>query len=275
MIQDSLYSLSKKVPQIESVVNIEIQQINTNVNRALEHLAERKTSEANRNQQFAMTSINNLALMLSEALEQLQKAQQNAKPGGKGKKQPSLSQLSKMQEQLNKNMQKARQQMQQQGQDIKPGQKSSEKPMSEQLARMAREQQMIRQAIQDINRELNKDGKGGLGNLGELMKEMEQTETDLVNKRIKQETLIRQQEILSKLLDAEKADREREFDNQRESRSGKTIAPNYGIILQEYQKLKQRELELLKTVPPSLNSFYKNKVADYFKFLNSENKYVK
>lgn len=273
MIQDSLYALSKKVPQIESVVNKEVQLINTNISKALEHLSERKTSEANRDQQYAMTSINNLALMLSEALEQLQKAQQNARSGGKGKKQPSLSQLSQMQEELNKNMQKARQQMQQgQGQS---GQKPSKGPMSEQMAKMAMQQQMIRQALQDINRELNKDGKGGLGNLGELMKEMEQTETDLVNKKIQHETLIRQQEILSQLLDAEKAEREREFDNERESKSGKVITPNYNIILQEYQKLKQRELELLKTIPPSLNSFYKNKVGDYFKFLNSENKYVK
>lgn len=267
MIQDSLYLLSRQVPQIQSVVNKEIQLINTNISSALENLGERKTSEANRNQQFAMTSINNLALMLTEALEQLQKAQQNAKSGGKGKKKQSLSQLSKMQEQLNKNMQKAREQMQQQGQS---GQKPGKGPMTEQMARMAREQQMIRQALQDINREINKDGKGGLGNLDQLSKDMEQTETDLVNKKIQQETLIRQQEILGHLLEAEKAEREREQDNKRESKTGKTIAPDYTIILQEYQKLKLKELELLRTVPPSLNSFYKNKVGDYFKFLNSD-----
>lgn len=268
MIEDSLYSLSKKVPQIQSVVNKEIQTINFNTGKALESLGERRTAEANRNQQFAMTSINNLALMLNEALEQLQQARQNGKPGGKGKKQ-SLSQLSKMQEQLNRNMQKAREQMQQEGQQ-KPGQRGQQgQGMSEQLVRMAREQQMIRQAMQEINRMENKDGKGSLGNLNELMKEMEQTETDLVNKRIQQETMLRQQEILSKLLDADKAERERELDEKRESREAVTPAPDYKIILQEYQKIKQKETDLLKTVPPSLNSFYKIKVSDYFKYLNS------
>lgn len=272
MIEDSLYSLSKKVPQIQSVVNKEIQTINFNVTKAIESLGDRRTAEANRNQQYAMTSINNLALMLNEALEQLQQAQQNGKPGGKGKKKQSLSQLSKMQEQLNKNMQKAREQMQQQGQQM-PG-KQQGKPgagagMSEQLAKMAREQQMIRQAMQEINRLENKDGKNGLGNLNELMKEMEQTETDLVNKKIQQETLNRQREILSKLLEADKAEREREQDQQRESKEGISQAPDYTIILQEYQKLKQKETDLLKTVPPSLNSFYKIKVGDYFKYLNS------
>jgi len=269
MIEDSLYSLSKKVPQIQSVVNKEIQTINVNVSKAIENLGDRRTAEANRNQQFAMTSINNLAVMLSEALEQLQQAQQNGKAGGKGKKKQSLSQLSKMQEALNKNMQKAREQMEQQGQQM-PGQRGKQAPgMSEQLAKMARDQQMIRQAMQQINRTDNKDGKGGLGNLDKLMKEMEQTETDLVNKKIQQETLNRQQEILTKLLEADKAEREREQDQQRESKQGIAPAPNYNIILQEYQKIKQKETDLLKTVPPSLNSFYKIKVGDYFKFLNS------
>ncbi|MDO8993834.1 MAG: hypothetical protein Q7U83_12260, partial [Daejeonella sp.] len=272
MIEDSLYSLSKKVPQIQSVVNKEIQAINFNVGRAIESLGERRTAEANRNQQFAMTSINNLALMLNEALEQLQQAQQNGKPGGKGKQKQNLSQLSKMQEQLNKNMQKAREDMQKQGQQKSGQQGKSSGEMSEQLAKMAREQQMIRQAMQEINKMENKDGKGALGNLDKLMKEMEQTETDLVNKRIQQETLSRQQEILSKLLDAEKADREREQDQKRESKEGIAPPPVNSIILQEFQKIKQKEIDLLKTVTPSLNSFYKIKVRDYFKFLNSGDK---
>ncbi|WP_026897397.1 coiled-coil domain-containing protein [Daejeonella oryzae] len=269
MIEDSLYSLSKRVPQIQTVVNKEIQTINFNVKTALESLADRQTAEANRSQQFAMTSINNLALMLSEALDQLQKAQKNAKSGSKGKKSQSLSQLSKMQDQLNKNMQKARQQMQQEG---KNGQARQGKgSMSEQLAKMAREQQMIRQAMQEINRELNKDGQSGLGNLDKVMKQMEQSETDLVNRKIQQETIIRQQEILTKLLEADKAEREREQDIKRESKKGIELAPDYKIYLKEYQKIKQKETELLKTVPPSLNSFYKIKVGDYFKFLNSGN----
>lgn len=272
MIEDSLYSLSKKVPQIQSVVNKEIQAINFNVGKAIESLGERRTAEANRNQQFAMTSINNLALMLNEALEQLQQAQQNGKPGGKGKQKQNLSQLSKMQEQLNKNMQKAREDMQKQGQQKSGQQGKSGREMSEQLAKMAREQQMIRQAMQEINKMENKDGKGALGNLDKLMKEMEQTETDLVNKRIQQETISRQQEILSKLLDAEKADREREQDQKRESKEGITPPPANSIILQEFQKIKQKEIDLLKTVTPSLNSFYKIKVGDYFKYLNSGDK---
>jgi len=279
MVEDSLFSLSKRVPQIESSVNKEIQTINQQLNDALVQLTERKVGEANRSQQFALTAVNNLALMLSEALQQLQNAMKNAQSGGKGKPKPGLAQLSQMQKELNKNMQKAREQMQQQGgqqqgqkgEQGKQGQQAGNKQMSEQMAKMAQQQQMIRQALQEINNNLNKDGQGKLGNLEKIMKEMEQTETDLVNKRITQEALLRQQEIQTRLLEAENAEREREQDNQRESKAAKEFAPNYNLIMLEYQKLKAKEVEQIKTVPPSLNYFYKSKISDYFKRLNSGN----
>ncbi|MBK0383151.1 hypothetical protein I5M32_09290 [Pedobacter sp. SD-b] len=264
-VEDSLYSLSKKVPQIASTVNKEISTINQQITEGLDKLTDRKISEANRNQQFALTSINNLALMLSEALQQLQNAMKNAQSGGKGKSKPNLSQLSEMQKQLNKNMQNAKEQMQKQG--IKPGQKGNPQ-MSEQMAKMAQQQQMIRQALQEINNELNKDGRGKLGNLEKTVEQMEQTETDLVNKRITQEALLRQQEIQTRLLEADKAERERDQDDKRESKAGKDFTPNYNLILEEYQKQKAKEVEQIKTMPPALNYFYKSKISEYFKKLN-------
>jgi hypothetical protein len=36
----------------------------------------------------------------------------------------------------------------------------------------------------------------------------------------------------------------------------------------EYNTLKQKEAELLQTIPPSLNQFYKNKVNEYFNNFN-------
>ncbi len=268
MVEDSLYSLSKKVPQIESTVNKEIQNINQQIATALDQLSERNVGEANRNQQFALTSINNLALMLSEALQQLQNAMKNSQSGGKGKPQPGLAQLSEMQKQLNKNMQKAKEQMEQQG--LKTGQNES-RQMSEEMAKMAQQQQMIRQALQQINNDLNKDGQGKLGDLDGIMKQMEQTETDLVNRQITQEAILRQQEIETRLLEADKAEREREQDNKRESKAAKDFAPDFNLIMKEYQKLKLKEVEQIKTIPPSLNYFYKSKISDYFEKLNSGN----
>ena len=49
------------------------------------------------------------------------------------------------------------------------------------------------------------------------MEEMEKTETDLVNKMVTQETLMRQKDIVTRMLRSEKAEMEREKEEKRES----------------------------------------------------------
>jgi hypothetical protein len=265
--EDSLYSLSKRVPQIQSTVNKEIAGINDHIDKALGYLGDRQTAEATSDQQYAMTSMNNLALMLSEVLQQLQNEMKNGQ-GGKGKKK-SLAQLAQMQQELEQNMQKAKQQMQQQGQQ-KPGdQQAGQQGMSEQLAKMARQQQMIREMLQDINQEENKDGQNPLGNLDKISQQMEQNERDLVNKRITDETLKRQEQIKTRLLEAAKADEQREQDQKRESNTGKDMPPGYIKALQEYQQAKAKQTEQIRTEPPALNLYYKQKINLYFDQLNA------
>jgi hypothetical protein len=132
------------------------------------------------------------------------------------------------------------------------------------FVKMAAEQEALRNELNRINQELNKDGKGGMGNLERLAQLMEQTEQDLVNKRITQETVQRQQEIITRLLQAEKAEREREFEDKRKAIEGKSKEISNPIEFLEYKKVKMKEMELLKTVPPSFNPFYKLKVDEYF-----------
>lgn len=263
-IADSLSVLGKRVPQMETAVNEELQKINFNMDKSLENLADRNTAAANKNQQYTMTSMNNLSLMLNEALDQLQQMMKNGKPGGKGKKQ-GMKQLQQMQQQLNNSMQKAREQMQ------KGGNKGTvpKGAMSEEFAKMAQQQQMIREALQQINREENKDGKGKLGNLNQAIEDMKATETELVNKRLEQETLNRQKEVLTKLLEAENAEREQDQDAKRESKAGKDQLPSYKQLLEKFNTIQKRETEWLQKMPPGLNPYYKNKVAEYFKLLNS------
>jgi hypothetical protein len=266
--EDSLYSLSKRVPQIQSTVNKEIAGINENIDKALGYLGDRQTPEATARQQYAMTSMNNLALMLSEALQQLQNEMKNGH-GGKGKKK-SLAQLAQMQQDLEQNMQKAKQQMQQQqGQQMPGGQKQGQQGMSEQMAKMARQQQIIREMLQDINQEENKNGQNPLGNLDKISQQMEQNERDLVNKRITDETLKRQAEIKTRLLEAEKADEQREQDDKRESNAGKDMPPGYIKALQNYQQAKAKQTEQIKTESPALNLYYKQKINLYFDHINA------
>jgi hypothetical protein len=267
--EDTLYALSRRIQQIQSTVNTEVGAINDHIDKALEFLGDRRTSEANREQQYTMTSMNNLALMLSEALDHLQDQMKSSK-SGKGKKQQkqSMQQLSQQQQQLNQNMQKMRDQMQQQqGSNMSQSQHQSQ---SEQLARMARQQQEIRQQLEQMNREDNKDGRNGMGDLQKTAKQMEQTENDLVNRKITDESIRRQQQIQVKLLEAEKAEQQREQDSKRDSHAGKDIPPGYIKALESYNQAKAKQTEQIKTVPAALNLYYKQKIKSYFDQLNAK-----
>ncbi len=280
MIEDSLLALSKRNPKIKADVNREISAINMNMDKAVVDIAEAQTpsmdgknhkQEAASRQQFAMTSINNLALMLNEALSAMQAEAKKpgkpgsgscSKPGGKGQK-PSMANMRAMQEALNQQIKKLKEGME------KGGNKPGNKPgmgnggMSQELAKLAAQQAAIRQEIQKMSDMINKNGNGA-GGMSKIAEIMEETETDLVNKMLSQETINRQEEILTRLLESEKAEKEREMDEKRQSNETKNVYLSNPNDFLEYNTIKQKETELLKTVPPSLSPFFKIKVTQYF-----------
>ncbi|MBA3681960.1 MAG: hypothetical protein H0W73_12485, partial [Bacteroidetes bacterium] len=260
IIEDSLLALSKRAPQISAVVNREISAINLNMNKTVQALADRNTGEGTMRMQTTMTSVNNLALLLNEALEQMQKQMKQQqqqkgssgkckKPGsGKGAKpsdKPSMQSMKKLQEQLNeqlKQMKEAMEKGQKPGQ--KPGQGQGQNSNglqmpgnSEQLAKMAAQQEALRRQMQQMMDKLKNKGKNPGGDIADMM---EQTEKDLVNKKITNETMKRQQDILSKLLESEKAEREREQDEQRKSNEAKNQVLSNPSQFLEYKRMKEK-----------------------------------
>jgi hypothetical protein len=258
IIEDSLQSLAKKVFQIQSFITREVADMNTNINQSLGEIKERNVGRATGYQQMTMTSINNLALMLNDAQKQMQQqmAMAMAKPGsGKGKKngKAQSGEMGRLQEQLNQKIQ-----------DLKKGNQSG-RALSEELAKLAAEQQRLRQALQELEKQGKENGGKGLGeNLENLNKMMEQSETDLVNKRLTEQTIMRQREILTRLLEAEKSVKERDLDDKREAQTAaekiRTMPPSF----EKYLKTKQKQTELLKTVSPSFSPYYKQEVNEYF-----------
>jgi hypothetical protein len=69
-----------------------------------------------------------------------------------------------------------------------------------------------------------------------------------------------------RLLEAEKAQLERDKEKQRESNEWlQNLSQKLSGPYQEYIKQKKNQQELLRTIPPTLTPFYKNKVNQYFK----------
>jgi hypothetical protein len=272
MVEDSLYALGKRVFQIQSFVTKQMTDINKYLGKSIGELEDRNTFKAAGDQQYVMTGYNNLALMLSETQQQMQqqeaesdKSKPSSGPPKMACKKPGsgLPKLSKMQKQLSDKISQMGEMMKKQGQ--KPGEGMPKNGMSKEFAEMAEQQAHLRRELEKINGEQNKDGKNGLGDLSKAIQQMEQNETDLVNKRITSEMIRRQQEILTRLLEADKAEKERGEKPERESNTAKDQERKMPPSLEEYLKQKQAEVDWYKTVPPSLKPYYKSLAEKYFK----------
>jgi len=269
IVEDSLTELSKRVSQIETFVTEKVADVKYDFDKSLDLLEERNKPEAKRMQRSAMTNLNDLALMLSEAMENMQKqmgasmpgSQMCNKPGGaspgKSGKVPS-DKISEGQQQLNEDMKSL-------SEKLKNG-KGSAKDFGEAAARQA----ALRKALQDLKQQKQEQGKGGT-ELDDIINDMNKVETDLVNKRFDNDVLKRQQDIETRLLEAEKADRQREFDNKRKSEEGKDVKRAMPAALQEYLRKRETELELYRTTSPALKPYYRNLVDEYNKALKKSN----
>jgi hypothetical protein len=270
MIEDSLYALASRVFQIKSFITREVGLMNYHMDQSAESIKERKLNTITSKQQFAMTSMNNLALLLSDVLSQMQMSMQEMSGKGKGKKKGKmpLPMMSKMQEKLNQKMQGTT------GKDGKgkdgKGGKDGKAGNSEELAKMAGEQAKIRRMLQDLLDEQNgtKLGKELGDKVSDLIKKMDQSEVDIINRQITQQTLNRQKEIQTRLLESEKAFKQQEEDEKRKAETAADIAKSIPKELEEYVKAKQKQTELIRTVPASLTPFYKKEVDNYFKKIN-------
>jgi hypothetical protein len=131
---------------------------------------------------------------------------------------------------------------------------------------MAAKQSALREALRKKQKEMQQRGKGDKG-LQQLIDGMNQTETELVNKTLTNETLKRNEEILTRLLENDKAERERKEDEERKGTTAKQQPPVMPPSLQEYIKKRQAEVEQYNTVSPNLKPYYKQLVEEYFKSL--------
>lgn len=263
VIEDSLLSLASRVVQISAFITKEVDDIDMHMSASVEQIRERQRGRAQSHQQFAMTSMNNLALLLDDVLQNMQMTMSESM--GKGKKGQDqnmpLPGLGEMQQQLGEQIQKLQQ-------DGKSG-----RELSEELARLAAEQEMIRQQLEELQKKLNGQmgGEGISDDLSKAIKMMEDNEIDLVNKRLTRQLMDRQKEITTRLLEAENALKEQQEDPEREGESAQQRDRIFPPKFEEYWNQRKKEIELLRSIPIELKPFYKKEVNDYFRRLSENN----
>ncbi|HEX5626281.1 MAG TPA: DUF4175 domain-containing protein, partial [Saprospiraceae bacterium] len=271
IVEDTLEVLSKRLPEIQSFVMEKVTEINTQFKLGIDLLEDRRSQEASNNQRRVMKNMNDLAVMLAESLDNKQKECNSGacnKPGSKACKKPGnkpgksgkvpSDKISQQGKAVEKGMQEMLEKM-------RNGQQGTAKDFAEMAAKQAK----LKKMLQDLEEEKKQSGNG-TKEAQDVMDELDRLEKQLVNKQLNNEMLKRQQNITTRLLEAEKAERERDWDEKRKSETGTNIARKLPPGLEEYIKQRQAETEWFKHVSPELRPFYKKLVEQYYQNMKKQ-----
>ncbi len=261
VVSDTLQSLSREIPQMTREVQQQAGDAQRAMSEATEALAERANRQAGGQQKTSMMHLNELALLLSDLLDQMMNAQ--AGTGSGMSMQQMIQQLQDMagqQEQLN-------QQIQQMLNDMQGNRLSQD--AQERLRQMAAQQEALRRQLKELsrNRELNSKA---LGDLNKIAEQMEETIQELQRQRVDRQTVQRQQQILTRLLDAARSIRERGKDKKRESRSADDVLRQSPGALTPAQQADELRRALLRALESGYAPDYEELIKRYFELLQQQ-----
>jgi len=269
-IDDSLFALALNNPMITEKITSKLTDIEFNIDKSLDRLAQNELPQGTASQQYVMTGTNELANMLSDVLGNMeQMANLSLAPGGEGQgtgQGKQLPDIIQSQEQLNQQMKdglgEGKGEMPKNGQenvgDGEQGEKLKEE-MSGELYEIFKQQQLLKQQLQDKLRGSGMDIKNA-----SLLKEMEQVEREILNKGFNAETLKRMNNIVHRLLQLEDALMEQEEEERRTSRTNQENYQNNAKdqIIKAKEYFNTTEILNRQTLP--LREIYKTKVKQYF-----------
>ena len=283
-VDDSLFALSLRQPTLSEGINKEITEVFFNIDKSLEQLAENRLYQGVAAQQYAVTSANSLASLLSDILDNMEN-QMNPSPGQGQGGEMQLPDIIMSQEELNKQMEeglkKSEEGQKNEGENGKEGEEGEQKKgegeqqgegeggnneeLNGELFRIYQQQQQLRQALED---KLGKEGKNGAGD--NLLREMESIENELLNRGFTNRTLQRMMNLQHQLLKLENATFQQGEDNKRKSKTNQQQFNN--LTNTQLQNAKQyfNTTEILNRQALPLQQVYKKKVQEYFKKTNDQ-----
>jgi len=253
-IDDSLYVLSLRLVKMSSKIDKELSDAHYFLGNSIEFFADTKFRDGFKSQQYVMTAVNNLAVMLSDLLDSMMNAL--PMPGsGKGKGEGiSLPDIIKKQSELLEEMKEGAQK----GKlgESKEGGSDGEGA----LYKLFQEQTKIKDMFDALSKK-----NGGSKSGGAVSKKMEQLLDDIIQHGFTEQNLNKMTALKYELLKLKKAMKQQGEKKERKSEENILKFESSKIdslLLKKYFKTKD-ELLLRQSLP--LQRDYKTKVAKYFK----------
>ncbi len=247
-----LFELSRETFFITPDLGASLGKAVEELDRALAGFSDRNPRSVAPPQQKALGEINRSALKILNILGELEGA---ASSTGYEEMMDRLSQMAQSQQGLNE-----------QTMMLPGGQGEQMIPGGEQFSRMAAQQRALQQQMQ----KLSEEGQGMreiLGDLDGITKSMGEVADDIEDQNINERTRRLQRQIVSRLLDATRSVKEREYSKRRESKTGRELvrkSPPSLLFDQDRDKLRR---DLLRALQEGYTRDYRQLIRNYFQTL--------
>lgn len=263
-LADSLYELSTEIPQFANRINEQKAQTLERIQSSLTQMIERQQNRASLASRQSFGGLNELSYELANLMDQLQNSQSGSGSGSGGM---SMQQMMEKMQQMGEQQQQMNQQIQDMINDMQ-GERLTQ-DQSQRLEQLSRQQNAIRKQLQEMQQNGGLEAGDELGSqLERMIEDMEETINDLRGGVIDPILIERQQNILTRMLQAEDALQERDEEEQREGTSAQDPLnrptppmsleeleqrirqrlndPNFTPFAPDYQRLIQQYFELLQ-----------------------------
>lgn len=231
-VADTLFQVSSEIPGIPNQINRKKEDVERKLNSTMDEMVERSQRGSTVSSREALGGINDLTSMVASLLDQLM----NQQGGGAGSGM-TMQQMVQQMQQMSGDQQQLNQQLQQMINDVQGDRLSREQ--SERLNQMAKQQNEIRKQLEELQRSgAMQQGDRMLSELQRMMEDMEDSINDMRGGVTDPLMVERQQNILSRMLNAEDAMQQRGEEDQREGSSAsefeRILPPD--ITLEELQQ---------------------------------------
>lgn len=260
VVTDSLRSMARQIPQMGRDIQTHAGESLLEMSNAVSAMTERVPSRAAGHQKGAMTQLNELALLLADVMDQMQSGQS----GGSGM---SMQQMMQQLQDMAGQQQQLNQQIQQMLNDLAGNRLSQD--AAERMQQMADQQRRIREQLRELgqNRELRNTA---LGDLERMAEQMQETIDELTNTNVSNRTSQRQQQILTRLLEATRSLQERGRERRRESRSGEDARRDSPAALTPNERAERLRRDLIRALENGYAPDYQELIRRYFDLLQRQ-----
>jgi hypothetical protein len=254
MVADQLAALSQKTFGVTPEMGKSIGDALRNMNDAMRSLGQRNRAAASQQQTDAMGSLNEAAQRVGDSMNAMQQG------GGQGMGMAGLmrrlGQLSLQQGGINNASRNLG--------AMTPAQAAE-------MSRLAGEQGMVRKSLEQLAREAAAAGdlKKLMGDLNQAAREMMEVQTDLTTGNFNPESARKEDRILSRLLDAQRSTRERDYEKKRTSSAGNDIVRESpaSIDLTTIEGRNRLRRDMQKALREGYAREYEDLIKRYFEIL--------